>query len=182
MQSKLKDVVNTLSISKLLLSDSILVDLTRIEVAPNNELIWRYTFRVEAKRESDCLCGGLKNCEKHVWLQYDEKRGLQDSVDKLWSVDPCVLLDKILVSPNPKEEVLQEITLIDQSKYLQDEVKIGNNQLSELLVKLGYTEKELHKCFLEYLQLTYPSIYMNKVIFQVTFLNLTVVSLINLFI
>src|SRR5699024_1449548 len=85
---------------------------------------------------------------------------------KLWAVEPQLMLDKILNSPHPKEDVLQEIDKAEITKYLADEVKSGNNQLSMLLVKLKYDTEALYKCFLEYLNHTYPSVYMNHASFQ----------------
>ena len=168
MQSKLKDIMNVLSLPKSAISESILVDLTRIEVPPNNEFICRYTFRVEEKSSTICLCNGLKSpSDNFIWEQYHEIRGLRDKVDKLWAIEPCLMLDRIVALPNSKEEVLNEITLAEETKYLSEEVRAGNNQLSTLLVKMGFTNMDLYRCFLDYLHNTYPSIYMNKISFQV---------------
>lgn len=154
-----------LSLSKNNLTDGALVDLLHVQI-PRNEYICRYTFRVEEKKDKElqCIC---KNCAKgYLWEKYDELTGFKTKVDKFWAIEPVLLFDKILAHPNQKDQVLQEITFDEMTKYLSDEVKLGDHPLSTLLVKLGYKDDDLYRCFLDYLNSTYPSMYMNKLSFQ----------------
>lgn len=169
--SKTKEIISAMSLNKANISEVALVELYRIEIPPNKEYITRYTFRLEAK-DGLCLCNGLKSPKDNlVWMKFEEEQSPRKCIltqaGLLWAVEPALMLDKILNSPHSKEEILQESLLTDLCKYLSEENKTKRKDLSMLLGKHNYDKEMIYKIYLEFLNYTYPSLYMNLTSFNV---------------
>lgn len=173
--SKTKELLSALSLNKANIGEAALVELFRIEIPPNKEFIIRYTFRIEAK-DGLCVCNGLKSPKDTlVWVKFEESQSLKKCIltqpGLLWAVEPALMLDKILNSPHYKDELLQETLLSDVCKYLSEENKTKKNELSLLLAKHNFDKEMIYKMYLEFLNYTYPSLYMSLASFNVRHLQ-----------
>ncbi|KAJ6223285.1 hypothetical protein RDWZM_001830 [Blomia tropicalis] len=99
----------------------------------------------------------------YQWEKYEELPiGFRNKIDKFWALEPIILFEKIMTQPNFKEQIIQEIDLEDVVKYLSEPVKATDHPVSQLLIKMCYTLNDIYRCFLDYLNHCYPSMFMGR--------------------
>lgn len=148
-----------MNLPKGVLGEPVLIDILHLQLPQPEKHLCRYTFRCEPKVAIECICesGNLPaNCQ---WFVLNDQR---INGTMLWGPEPMLLADKLLgTSSSP---IIWEILRTDIVKYMHE--SMFNHPVTKLMATMGLSESHLENMFIDYLEYTFPSIYMTRFTFE----------------